>query len=498
MSTPAAREILRSSRKSVAVEAAAGCGKTHEAALLAKDLSEGLDKGQEVLVLAHTNAAVQEFRDRIRKAGARARAMTLDAFALEIISAYARPLEVIEPVQVSEQSGLTFERFSALLLELLERAPTMAKALAAHYPVLILDEHQDSHRAQHSVISKIRDAGAVRVRIFGDPMQAIYDFGQGRLIPWQEILEEADTVVALDQPHRWAETQELGEWLMSMRTELHDGRRIDAKDCGCVVVHGLAGAFSKWHPNSRKPHPEMLRLLHGVLTRLKGSVGVLVPTNSFALGVRIGCVNRLELHEGVEFQCAYRAMERVNTAAGRPRELALVTLDLLGDACSGLQKKARLGCEESLLADRIEAGRKKKIRPLLDRLQQLYENPSLGGWVSVIQRMTKDPPPGLRVHLSQTMRVLGGIDISDGLSASQALDRAIRGMKEVSRMPWRFATTIHKAKGREVDHVVLAPLTSKTFPDTKEARQLLYVALSRAKKSITLLSDPSDPSPLLS
>ena len=58
-------------------------------------------------------------------------------------------------------------------------------------------------------------------------------------------------------------------------------------------------------------------------------------------------------------------------------------------------------------------------------------------------------------------------------------------------------STIHKAKGLECDGVIVMPCDAKTFPDTAEARCLLYVALSRAKRRLLLVVSPTAPSPLV-
>ena len=85
------RAALMSDAGNVLVEAPAGCGKTHEAAKLACELAARLPDGREVLLLAHTNAAVQEFRLRTGGAGGTVRATTIDAFCLDLRSAYRRP-----------------------------------------------------------------------------------------------------------------------------------------------------------------------------------------------------------------------------------------------------------------------------------------------------------------------------------------------------------------------------------------------------------------------
>jgi superfamily I DNA/RNA helicase len=52
----------------------------------------------------------------------------------------------------------------------------------ATVPVLLLDERQDTRPDQHDLAIELGRSG--RVRIFGDPMQAIYGFGGEALIDW--------------------------------------------------------------------------------------------------------------------------------------------------------------------------------------------------------------------------------------------------------------------------------------------------------------------------
>jgi DNA helicase-2/ATP-dependent DNA helicase PcrA len=54
-------------------------------------------------------------------------------------------------------------------------------------------------------------------------------------------------------------------------------------------------------------------------------------------------------------------------------------------------------------------------------------------------------------------------------------------------------STIHKAKGLECDDVVLLSLDARSM----DARCLLYVALSRAKKRLLIVASKTDASPLV-
>ena len=79
------------------------------------------------------------------------------------------------------------------------------------------------------------------------------------------------------------------------------------------------------------------------------------------------------------------------------------------------------------------------------------------------------------------------------------------GFAELSRMrsyshpspPKKVLSSIHKAKGLECDHAMLMACDKAQFTSTMYARSKMYVALSRAKKSMTLVVPTSGFSPLL-
>jgi superfamily I DNA/RNA helicase len=62
--------------------------------------------------------------------------------------------------------------------------------------------------------------------------------------------------------------------------------------------------------------------------------------------------------------------------------------------------------------------------------------------------------------------------------------------------PAKSITTIHKAKGLECDNALVISCDRTHFSSTDAARWL-YVALSRARRRLTLVVSASNPSPLL-
>jgi hypothetical protein len=254
-----------------------------QAADAAVDLAATINAGQEVLLLAHTNAAVQEFQRRSRSAAAPVRALTLDAFAVEVLSAYARSLELPYPLRPGTSGGVAFGDLAPKMIDLLRRAPSVARWLATHYPVIVLDEHQDARSEQHELVMKLRVAGA-RLRIFGDPMQAIYEFGDAQPVDWNDVVAVADACVTLDDPWRWRDNPDLGAWVLQARDALRRGETLPLDSApDSVTVKAL------WDMNDAPPFystnvgPQVIWCTRQYLSDCTGSVAILVRNKPTSL-----------------------------------------------------------------------------------------------------------------------------------------------------------------------------------------------------------------------
>lgn len=499
MSLEDARTAIRSTASPVTIEAPAGCGKTFEAASGAIDLAAKLQSGQEILLLAHTNVAVQEFRRRIAARRARVRAVTIDAFALELVKPYAGALGLPTPLRVDGEGAVPFVDLAPRLLELFERAPAVASAVAGHYPYVLLDEHQDARLDQHRIALKLESTGRSKLRFFGDPMQGIYEFGGEQLLDWSDLRDDSATIERLDDPRRWEDTPRLGDWIMSARHALETGAQVTTSGSPPEVeVMPLDALEEPQNPYSNRVPPGLAGPLHRVLNRLTGSVAVLARTNAHALGMRRASKGRIPVQEGADLTLAYEALERAREVDGDPRELSRLVVWLLSRTSTGFTQALRERVNRRLLADRIELGNARSLRPFLDELARLYERPTLETWCRLVGTIARDPPSGVRVDLPESLRALGRLGPTEGEDPRRGLDRVLMARRAGAFVPRLCSSTIHKAKGQQFDHVVLAQCGAKSFPDQPETRRLLYVAISRARRSLTILVPGRSPSPLLS
>jgi DNA helicase-2/ATP-dependent DNA helicase PcrA len=77
--------------------------------------------------------------------------------------------------QLFDEEGLiAFDLFPTLLTELFARVPVLARAYGGAYPLIIVDEFQDTNAEEWAMISQL--GGHSRLIALGDPKQSIYDF----------------------------------------------------------------------------------------------------------------------------------------------------------------------------------------------------------------------------------------------------------------------------------------------------------------------------------
>jgi UvrD-like helicase C-terminal domain len=91
--------------------------------------------------------------------------------------------------------------------------------------------------------------------------------------------------------------------------------------------------------------------------------------------------------------------------------------------------------------------------------------------------------------------LVAGADLSDAETRAKAADRLLQ-LRMVSAGHERRGVsllTCHEGKGQEFGMVVIPYLSGDSFEDDRQARQLLYVSLSRARRRLFLRVPNTDP-----
>ncbi|RYY23970.1 MAG: helicase [Sphingomonadales bacterium] len=494
------RQALRTDARLVVVEAPAGCGKTYQAAAYAQWWAE--HREGRTLILTHTHAACDVFREQTSAIRTRTHVTTIDGFVTQIASCYHEtlglPPDVARWAHDAGEDG--FEQVAYHVERLLLGSSAFRAAVIARYPNIVCDEHQDTNAAQHQIVMLLIEAGA-KVRVFGDPSQAIY----AKRVParaahrqrWQTLVERADHVEDLDFPHRWRRgSMALGEWALLARRALADGSPVDlrgARPEGLTVIE----ADNVGHHAQFRLNREGSRVWRAVDT--DQTLMVLSPTSALVAGINGYLRRTLPIWEGHRRSSLDALVRACEASSGNAAALAVAVRAFIEGTVTGFTSSIAQRFEHEVATS---AGGRCRGMPLeLQTMARLLlDYPDHRGVSRSIRHLKEalghcDAMSDIKINMQREFNEACRLDEFEGAAAGHAELTRRRTMAKTF-MPRRLISTVHKAKGLEVANVLLMPCDATTFAGSEYKRCLLYVALTRATNSLTLVVSRERPSPL--
>lgn len=362
--------------------------------------------------------------------------------------------------------------------------------LAQLHPFVVLDEHQDANRSQHTIAMLLRRSGAY-VRGFADPMQQIFEDGEeGR--EWEDVRADADVFEELTEPFRWNDDLALGSWILDARRRLA---------CGEPLVMATAPPSVSW----RTVRGDDIRYGAGLppdyfphVRRMPrdGSAALLTARRAHMATLRRASANAAQLYEGSQLDHVYETFDRLEASLGTPRQMSTILLDLIAGTCTGLTAAYRHRIEQSLGERDLNPGRQHVVRPVIEILQLFYATPTFSSVARACRALLEAPPAFLRIERPAAFRILCALLGKDAVP-DEALQDAVQAYKAATRRPDFAVSTIHRAKGLQFDHVLLSNVSSSHFSDDVRGRRLLYVAISRCRRSLTIVLPEQNASALV-
>lgn len=426
------------------VEAGPGAGKTHTVAARLAYLAavEGLAPASEMVLLSYTRAAVREMKDRLREAASstgrgelrRVNIRTMDSFAYRVHRFAGR-----------EYPGGDFDECIASATGLL-RGDSDAGDYVDRLGHVIVDEAQDLVGVRTELIQEILRIVDGGFTVLSDPNQAIYDYLQ---------YEEG---APPDTSYR-----DFRCWLLD---------RFDPATRGLPSNHRQEGPTRRLLDDADRviaEDPDDSRRVHRRLVQLVSNAGMV-------------------------------------TSDPGPMKLGDLP-DLLEGLSGSTALLARKNGEVMAIADYLDyKGVPVRVRGPGRRFR-------VPGWVGYIlpelgQRFTRS-----RVEETWAGKIGAGLDgVADGSEAFEVLrraarsknadrvetDRVVEAIKEPFRWPDEYtygaqdggaivASTVHRAKGREFDNVLMLEPEEDLHDEGGEGDQhgmearVIYVGLSRPK-----------------
>ncbi|WP_316199165.1 ATP-dependent helicase [Bradyrhizobium sp. SZCCHNS2002] len=497
MSDDTVRHALRSNARLVVIEAPAGCGKTHQGAEYVAELA-GASRDR-VLILTHTHAACSVFAERTRGCGSHVEIRTIDSLIAQVATAYHAGLGVTaDPmIWVRQRPNDGYAQLAGKVAVLLKRYPMIAQVIARRYPTIICDEHQDSSADQHAVAMSLHRGGG-RLRIFADPVQKI--FKEANPYSWDSLLESADSVEELDYPHRWTKgCPKLGKWTLEARTALKNGGKVNLRSRPASVKVVQVTNIAQRNLDFRLTQGDRGPI--DAFERSKSALLVLTRYNETARALRSFFNRRILLWEG-HTRSALEALVQELEQTNKPEIVASAVVRFMDAVAVGFSPSNYGNRFEAEVAERCVKSTRGKPATIQGLAKLIVQSPDHRGVSDALRRLhelTQTDSNFADIKFDSHREFWDAVCLGQFESPADGLaDLAHRRAYARFQPPDRAISTIHKAKGLECENVIVMPCDARSFPDREDARCLLYVALSRAKRELMLVISADNPSPLFS
>ncbi|MDJ0869070.1 MAG: RecQ family ATP-dependent DNA helicase [Myxococcota bacterium] len=462
--------VTRDIRRNHLVLAGPGSGKTrilvHRVAWL---LRCHRVRPREVLVVCYTRANALELRRRLFELVGR------DARFVTIQTIHAVAISMVGIHRLGADGDLTLETCLPVAAAML-RGETMEAAeqtrqrdaLLRGFNYLFVDEYQDIDAAKYELLSAIAgramegDQRKLRVFAVGDDDQAIYAW-DGASSDFIRSFEQDYQAKRFIVPHSYRSPKAILDMAQTLLEPLPDRLKqgtwltVDPARAGDPNV----GRWAAEHPELRG------RYAWHRSGSVQVAAGRLMETVRRWVGVGIEPASI-----GVHARTRPTGLHRLRVAAEAARIPFAWTLP--GDSSIPMSRIREVATLSDWL--RPEGDRDERISAgaVREQIRQLADGPwrdSLHDWL--------EPFAGRSLTRAQWQYEL---------IVWAQLERRARVLGKGVHLG-----TMHSAKGLEFDHVML--LDDGTVADTPEERRLLYVALTRARRSLQIFS-PRDPSPV--
>jgi DNA helicase-2/ATP-dependent DNA helicase PcrA len=410
-------------------------------------------------------------------------------------------------IEVHQSGRLHFDSMAFYMWQLVQ-SETLRTLWAHKYPVIILDEYQDAAPLQAAIIDRIGPPPH-RVYAFADPLQLIYEFRDASPRRIEDFAATDVSQHTLRTLHRYKHQPQLQAWMQQARDVLlGSSASVTVQLPPEIEVVRYDPTLPGRTPVRGTPIRELFQLDSGLsqalTTQGMRSIGVLL--------------RRRDQMDVVERHLTRRFHVRHLRAADSTADWLHGWLDDYQSAITTEHHARRL----------LDVAA--RIAPRREDLTDLQSRVGLDG-VSV--RNLRQPKRGLADEIN---RLVAGCDtLAGSFRAAQAVARLACRDQETRLISWdalhvirqalvsqaalsdsearekatarllqlRMVSagherrgisllTCHEGKGQEFDMIVIPFLSADSFEDAQQARQLLYVSLTRARRRLLLRIPTTD------
>lgn len=411
-----------------------------------------------------------------------------------------------------------FDDFGYYFYRMISESNILLEIYQEKYPVIIVDEFQDSSDLQFEIVKRLK-GGDSYLLLFADELQQIYEWRGAAL----DRLKQAKDFYniqpkSLNTLHRFKDKPILKRIFEDIRFNYREGQNnpIDCRNCSDFKIQPFDG-------QERAAPIGCFNLLRDKVKSLQSqesqsSIGILFYRNDYMRSTKrhfrnfgIGC---REISKGDEQHNFFRRLiiSLRDIKSDKLRIILYVYRSILTESVDRNYKFPWDEIEKKYFQSNgpIGTGRYKRegVKLLIENINNLLATKfdtisSFLGEISkklnALRRSFKTNGDTFNLYESLT----GIATAHPDLSPSEVIE-LIEGkflqfqFARIQRLgKGIYVLTIHQAKGKEFDHVILPYVDSRSFRDTLNFKKLFYVGVTRARQSVTIMYPVNDKSNIL-
>lgn len=446
------------------IEAPAGCGKTQ---FIVNSIASA-DSSKPILVLTHTNAGIAAIKQRLKDKNisqSKYIISTIDSWIISMVRHFPQRSGI--PNNFFQGQNIDYPKLEHYGNNLLKQH-FFKELLANSYYALLVDEYQDCSEIQHSNIVEI--SRSIKTFVFGDPLQAIFNFRDSRCVPWEQVKRDFNPIETLSTPWRWinANSKPLGEWLLEIRTNLLNKKQIDLKSAPTEHLE-------------IKPIKNPFNLDLSFLYQTKGSVLLIGDSKNDSQRINlVKTYKQICFVEPLELKNLIRFAQKFDNSSDPETSLNLI-FEIVRDVMTNTQipnLKKRLTT--------ISAGRSHKEISELEKLCIEYKDkPCHSLAADIIKKFSENPKCHVyrRTIFNAVIQIFKYSKENNCSVLESAITYREQNRRKVQVLPRIAIGSTLLLKGLEADTVVIT-----NYDQLCHDPENLYVALTRGARKIILFS----------
>ena len=420
--------------------------------------------------------------------------------------------------KVLKNNSMDFDDLLLLPIKLFKKYPEVLEKYQDRFRYILVDEYQDTNEAQYILI-KMLSAKYKNICVVGDLDQSIYgfrganfrnilnfekDYPDAKVVPLEENYRSTGNIlnVANDIIKHNKQRKEKNLWTRNSNgPKIRYHRAYDEKDEASYVMEEIKKLIINGEPKSS------IAVLYRTNAQSRNMEEALLRENiPYKVVGSFYFYNRKEIKDLISYlKLIYNPNDDVSLmrVINVPkRQIGPKTIENL--ASKALEKGVSL-------YEAIDGGKELEFKKLIEKLKKESENISLTELAEMILVES-----GMRKELESSKTIdaeirLENLEEFKSITKSFEENNGVISLEEflleislVSDMEEHknnndvvTLMTIHSAKGLEFDHVFIIGLEEGLFPhsncldssdEIEEERRLCYVAVTRAKKTLTLVN----------